>query len=125
MANPRLQAVDGVHAEDMSLVDVAPGVRRMFYACCDREGNWGVTSATCSGRRPNPFHGHRYRRLQPQFYFVFNALYDQILSRKAAFTTMQRYLIAPSTLLSAGGTEVNPWLLSRAATSAPPTPLCF
>ena len=54
MANPRLQAVDGVHAEDMSLVEVAPGVRRMFYACCDREGNWGVTSAIATTHSNHP-----------------------------------------------------------------------
>ena len=37
--------LDAVHAEDMSLVEVEPGRYRMFYAACDRSGNWRIASA--------------------------------------------------------------------------------
>ena len=36
---------DAVHAEDMSLVEVEPGRYRMYYAACDRHGNWRIASA--------------------------------------------------------------------------------
>jgi len=37
--------VDGVHAEDMSVIEVEPGCYRMYYAACDRHGNWRIASA--------------------------------------------------------------------------------
>lgn len=37
--------IDAVHAEDMSLVEIGEGCYRMFYASCDRHGNWRVASA--------------------------------------------------------------------------------
>lgn len=36
---------DAVHAEDMSLVKIGAGKYRMYYAACDKDGNWGVASA--------------------------------------------------------------------------------
>ncbi|MFN0051760.1 MAG: hypothetical protein ACKV0T_06195 [Planctomycetales bacterium] len=40
--------LDAVHAEDMSLVDLGAGGRRMYYAACDREGVWRIASAFCA-----------------------------------------------------------------------------
>ena len=37
--------IDAVHAEDMSLAEIGGGRYRMFYAACDRHGNWRVASA--------------------------------------------------------------------------------
>ncbi len=37
--------LDSVHAEDMSLVEIEPGRYRMYYAACDRGGNWRIASA--------------------------------------------------------------------------------
>jgi hypothetical protein len=37
--------VDAVHAEDMSVIQIAPGRYRMYYAACDARGRWCVTSA--------------------------------------------------------------------------------
>ena len=37
--------VDAVHAEDMTLVRLADGRRRMYYAACDAAGNWQIASA--------------------------------------------------------------------------------
>lgn len=37
--------LDAVHAEDMSMVEVADGTYRMYYAACDKNGNWRVASA--------------------------------------------------------------------------------
>ena len=37
--------LDAVHAEDMSLVELEPGRYRMYYAACDRHGNWRIASA--------------------------------------------------------------------------------
>ena len=37
--------LDAVHAEDMSLIKVSPGLLRMYYAACDKHGNWRITSA--------------------------------------------------------------------------------
>ncbi|MCA9010208.1 MAG: hypothetical protein KDB01_10705, partial [Planctomycetaceae bacterium] len=34
------EAPDAVHAEDMSLVEISPGKFRMYYAACDKTGNW-------------------------------------------------------------------------------------
>ena len=36
---------DAVHAEDMSLIEVGERRFRMYYAACDRTGNWCVLSA--------------------------------------------------------------------------------
>ena len=38
--------IDAVHAEDMSLIRIAPGLYRMYYAACDARGRWCVASAT-------------------------------------------------------------------------------
>lgn len=37
--------LDGVHAEDMSLIEIDDGRYRMYYAACDRHGSWCVASA--------------------------------------------------------------------------------
>jgi hypothetical protein len=37
--------VDAVHAEDMSVIRLADGRHRMYYAACDAHGNWRVASA--------------------------------------------------------------------------------
>ena len=37
--------LDAVHAEDMSLVEIGEGRYRMYYAACDKEGNWRIASA--------------------------------------------------------------------------------
>ena len=37
--------LDAVHAEDMSLIQTAPGRYRMYYAACDARGRWCVASA--------------------------------------------------------------------------------
>ena len=37
--------LDAVHAEDMSLIQIAPGRYRMYYAACDAKGRWCVASA--------------------------------------------------------------------------------
>lgn len=37
--------LDAIHAEDMSLVSIGKGQYRMYYAACDREGNWRIASA--------------------------------------------------------------------------------
>jgi hypothetical protein len=37
--------IDAVHAEDMSVIQVSEGVYRMYYAACDKDGNWRVASA--------------------------------------------------------------------------------
>ena len=39
------EELDAVHAEDMSLIEIEPGRYRMYYACCDRYGNWRIASA--------------------------------------------------------------------------------
>ena len=36
---------DAVHAEDMSVIRLEDGRHRMYYAACDKEGIWSVTSA--------------------------------------------------------------------------------
>jgi hypothetical protein len=43
------EALDAIHAEDMSLSEIEPGRYRMYYACCDRYGNWRIASATSEG----------------------------------------------------------------------------
>jgi hypothetical protein len=37
--------IDAVHAEDMSLISIGDGSYRMYYAACDKEGNWRIASA--------------------------------------------------------------------------------
>ena len=39
------QGLDAVHAEDMSLVKIGTGKYRMYYAACDKDGNWRIASA--------------------------------------------------------------------------------
>lgn len=39
------EGLDAVHAEDMSLLAIGGGAYRMYYAACDRSGNWRVVSA--------------------------------------------------------------------------------
>ena len=39
------EGLDAVHAEDMSLVRIAPDTYRMYYAACDTYGNWRIASA--------------------------------------------------------------------------------
>jgi len=39
------EGLDAVHAEDMSLVRIDQGRLRMYYAACDRSGNWRIASA--------------------------------------------------------------------------------
>jgi len=38
--------LDAVHAEDMSLIEIGDGLYRMYYAACDRHGNWRIASAS-------------------------------------------------------------------------------
>ncbi|MDA1055217.1 MAG: hypothetical protein O3C40_32750, partial [Planctomycetota bacterium] len=37
--------LDAVHAEDMSLVRIGKSEYRMYYAACDKDGNWRIASA--------------------------------------------------------------------------------
>jgi hypothetical protein len=37
--------LDAVHAEDMSLIKGSDGLLRMYYAACDKHGNWRIASA--------------------------------------------------------------------------------
>ena len=39
------EGLDAVHAEDMSLVPIGEGKVRMYYAACDKDGNWRIASA--------------------------------------------------------------------------------
>ena len=39
------EELDGVHAEDMSLIQLDDGRYRMYYASCNKAGNWRVLSA--------------------------------------------------------------------------------
>jgi hypothetical protein len=39
------QGLDAVHAEDMSLMKIADGMYRMYYAACDKKGKWRIASA--------------------------------------------------------------------------------
>lgn len=39
------EGIDAVHAEDMSLIPIGDGGYRMYYAACDRDGNWRIASA--------------------------------------------------------------------------------
>lgn len=39
------EGLDAVHAEDMSVIKIGAGKYRMYYACCDKDGNWRVASA--------------------------------------------------------------------------------
>ena len=40
---------DAVHAEDMTLIRLDDGRHRMYYAGCNKDGEWGVTSAVTEG----------------------------------------------------------------------------
>jgi len=42
--------LDAVHSEDMSLIDIGDGQYRMYYAACDRTGNWRIASAVSKAR---------------------------------------------------------------------------
>ena len=37
--------LDAVHAEDMSLIQLDKDLYRMYYAACDKDGNWRIASA--------------------------------------------------------------------------------
>ena len=37
--------LDAVHSEDMSLIEIEDGQYRMYYAACDRNGDWRIASA--------------------------------------------------------------------------------
>ena len=39
------EGLDAIHAEDMSVVPIGGGRYRMYYAACDRDGNWRIASA--------------------------------------------------------------------------------
>ena len=39
------EGLDAVHAEDMALIEIDRGRYRMYYAACDKNGNWRVASA--------------------------------------------------------------------------------
>ena len=39
------EGLDAVHAEDMSLIEIGNGTYRMYYAACDKDGNWRIASA--------------------------------------------------------------------------------
>ena len=39
------EGLDAVHAEDMSLIKISEGTYRMYYAACDKDGNWRIASA--------------------------------------------------------------------------------
>ena len=39
------QGLDAVHAEDMSLIKIGRRKYRMYYAACDKDGNWRIASA--------------------------------------------------------------------------------
>ena len=39
------EGLDAVHAEDMSLIELDDGGYRMYYAACDKNGNWRIASA--------------------------------------------------------------------------------
>lgn len=37
--------LDAVHAEDMSMIKIGKDTYRMYYAACDKDGNWRIASA--------------------------------------------------------------------------------
>lgn len=37
--------LDAVHAEDMSVMKISTDTYRIYYACCDKHGNWRIASA--------------------------------------------------------------------------------
>jgi hypothetical protein len=43
------EGVDAVHAEDMSLAMIGNGKYRMYFAACDKDGNWRIASAITEG----------------------------------------------------------------------------
>lgn len=46
------EGLDAVHAEDMSLIDIGGGRYRMYYAACDKAGNWRIASAATDSLAP-------------------------------------------------------------------------
>jgi len=48
------EGLDAVHAEDMSLIRIGEGAYRMYYAACDKHGNWRIASAVTAGAPPVP-----------------------------------------------------------------------
>lgn len=44
------EGLDAVHAEDMSLIQIGKGKYRMYYAACDKDGNWRIASAVAQSR---------------------------------------------------------------------------
>jgi hypothetical protein len=50
------EGLDAVHAEDMSLIALADGRLRMYYAACDAHGVWRIASAVSA---PSPIAGTR------------------------------------------------------------------
>ena len=44
------EGLDAVHAEDMSLVEIGNGHYRMYYAACDKHGNWRIASSVTEQR---------------------------------------------------------------------------
>jgi hypothetical protein len=53
--------LDAVHSEDMPLVEIGDANYRMYYAACDRNGNWRIARArserTETTRVRSPEHG--------------------------------------------------------------------
>jgi len=47
------EGLDAVHAEDMSLADLGGGRFRMYYAACDKGGNWRIASAVTENSTPS------------------------------------------------------------------------
>lgn len=45
------EGLDAVHAEDMSLIKIGQGRYRMYYAACDKDGNWRIASAVAEVHR--------------------------------------------------------------------------
>ena len=44
--------LDAVHAEDMSVIELDDGTYRMYYAACDKDGNWRIASAVTAEEHP-------------------------------------------------------------------------
>ena len=43
------EGIDAVHAEDMSFIRLGDGSYRVYYAACDKDGNWRIASAVSIG----------------------------------------------------------------------------
>ena len=48
----RVREGGGVHAEDISVIEIEPNKYRMYYAACDRHGSWRIASAIYRGPFP-------------------------------------------------------------------------